>query len=84
MTTGGGWRRHAYAISNIIIRVIIFVSKYIYIYDNMINHKMDFARYSLRTSCNGNLLHTLHENTVFSVPELTTQTLASDGSYSIL
>jgi hypothetical protein len=31
------------------------------------------------TSCNGNLLHTLQEKTVFSEPELTTQVLASDG-----
>ena len=31
------------------------------------------------TSCNGNLLQTLQEKTVFSVPELTTHVLASDG-----
>ncbi len=31
------------------------------------------------TSCNGNLLQTLQEKTVFSVPELTTNVLASDG-----
>lgn len=37
-----------------------------------------------RTSCRGNLLHTLQLNTVFSVPELATQTLDSDGSSSNL
>ena len=31
------------------------------------------------TSCNGNLLQTLQEKTVFSVPELTTHVLASVG-----
>ena len=36
------------------------------------------------TSCNGNLLQTLQENTVFSVPELTTHTLASVGISSTL
>jgi hypothetical protein len=35
--------------------------------------------HSSLTSCNGNRLQTLQENTVFSVPELTTHVLASDG-----